>query len=86
MGTQYYDSIGQASNDYSMPDLLQMVGRAGRPGVDSKAVYVCLMMSEKLRFPHRVNFFFHTYSLFHFFQVYSHVSYSQERVLQKILV
>jgi pre-mRNA-splicing helicase BRR2 len=48
MGTQYYDAIGQASNDYSMPDLLQMVGRAGRSGVDSKAVYVCLMYFSRV--------------------------------------
>lgn len=34
MGTQYYDVTGQGTNDYSVADLLQMVGRAGRPDVD----------------------------------------------------
>lgn len=35
MGTQYYDVTGQGANDYSVADLLQMVGRAGRPDIDA---------------------------------------------------
>jgi pre-mRNA-splicing helicase BRR2 len=34
MGTQYYDVTGQGTNDYAVADLLQMMGRAGRPDVD----------------------------------------------------
>ena len=47
MGTQYYDSTGHISNDYSMADLLQMVGLAGRPGIDSKARCTLLCHSPK---------------------------------------
>ena len=34
MGTQYYDPSGSAAADYPVPDLVQMVGRASRPGLD----------------------------------------------------
>ena len=38
MGTQYYDSTGQGANDYAVTDLLQMMGRAGRPQLDDSGV------------------------------------------------
>lgn len=34
MGTQYYDGTGLGASDYPVTDLLQMLGRASRPGVD----------------------------------------------------
>jgi len=34
MGTQYYDSAGSGSGDYPVTDLIQMIGRASRPGLD----------------------------------------------------
>ena len=35
MGTQYYDASGATSGaDYSVTDLLQMMGRASRPDID----------------------------------------------------
>lgn len=34
MGTQFYDGTGQGGNDYPVTDLLQMIGRASRPGLD----------------------------------------------------
>ena len=35
MGTQYYDASGATSGaDYSVTDLLQIMGRASRPNVD----------------------------------------------------
>jgi pre-mRNA-splicing helicase BRR2 len=34
VGTQRYDATGQGAADYSVADLLQMMGRASRPGVD----------------------------------------------------
>eukprot|EP00878_Enallax_costatus_P009764 GHUV01010197.1.p1 GENE.GHUV01010197.1~~GHUV01010197.1.p1 ORF type:complete len:1043 (+),score=291.77 GHUV01010197.1:469-3129(+) len=34
MGTQYYDGSGLGASDYPVTDLLQMLGRASRPGTD----------------------------------------------------
>jgi hypothetical protein len=34
MGTQYYDGTGLGASDYPVTDLIQMLGRASRPGVD----------------------------------------------------
>jgi pre-mRNA-splicing helicase BRR2 len=35
MGTQYYDATGAtAGGDYSVTDLLQIMGRASRPDID----------------------------------------------------
>jgi pre-mRNA-splicing helicase BRR2 len=34
MGTQYYDGSGLGASDYPITDLLQMLGRASRPGID----------------------------------------------------
>lgn len=43
MGTQYYDGTGLGASDYPVTDLLQMLGRASRPGVDEvgKCVLMC---------------------------------------------
>ncbi|GFR50198.1 hypothetical protein Agub_g12366 [Astrephomene gubernaculifera] len=42
-GTQYYDGSGLGASDYPITDLLQMIGRASRPMVDScgKVVLMC---------------------------------------------
>ncbi len=40
MGSQLYDGTGQGGNDYPVTDLLQMIGRASRPGVDDVGRYV----------------------------------------------
>lgn len=34
MGTQYYDASGSGTGDYPVTDLIQMIGRASRPGQD----------------------------------------------------
>jgi len=44
MGTQYYDVTGQGTNDYSVADVLQMVGKAGRPDVDSSGTCVVMLL------------------------------------------
>ncbi|KAG7669172.1 hypothetical protein KSW81_007332 [Nannochloris sp. 'desiccata'] len=56
MGTQYYDITGQGTNDYSVTDLLQMVGRAGRPGTDTAAT--CVLMCHAPRKEYYKKFLF----------------------------
>jgi pre-mRNA-splicing helicase BRR2 len=56
MGTQYYDITGQGTNDYSVTDLLQMVGRAGRPGIDAAAT--CVLMCHAPRKEYYKKFLF----------------------------
>ena len=56
MGTQYYDATGHASNDYSISDLLQMVGLAGRTGIDTKAQ--CIVMCHTPRKEYYKKFLF----------------------------
>jgi len=41
MGTQYYDGSGLGASDYPVTDLLQMLGRASRPGVDEVSQGCC---------------------------------------------
>jgi pre-mRNA-splicing helicase BRR2 len=47
MGTQYYDGSGLGASDYPVTDLLQMLGRASRPGVDEvrRPLLLLLMLS-----------------------------------------
>lgn len=47
MGTQYYDSSGLGGSDYPVSDLLQMLGRASRPGRDDTGVCVLMCHSAK---------------------------------------
>ena len=56
MGTQYHDSMGQMANDYSMSDLLRMVGMAGRAGIDAKAS--CTLMCHTPRKEYYKKFLF----------------------------
>ena len=45
MGTQYYDASGATGGaDYSVTDLLQMMGRASRPDIDDVGRYstICI--------------------------------------------
>lgn len=56
MGTQYYDATGHVSNDYSIADLLQMVGLAGRTGIDTRAS--CILMCHTPRKEYYKKFLF----------------------------
>lgn len=56
MGTQYYDVTGQGTSDYSVTDVLQMVGRAGRPGLDTSAT--CVLMCHAPRKEYYKKFLF----------------------------
>lgn len=44
MGTQYYDGTGLGASDYPVTDLLQMLGRASRPGVDEVSLLLLLLL------------------------------------------
>lgn len=56
MGTQYYDVSGQGTNDYSITDLLQMMGRASRPNIDDTGV--CVLMCHGPRKEYYKKFLF----------------------------
>lgn len=45
-GTEFYDPAKKRYVDFPLTDLLQMIGRAGRPGHDDHGV-ACVMVSEE---------------------------------------
>ncbi|KAJ1721170.1 Pre-mRNA splicing, partial [Coemansia erecta] len=47
LGTERYCAREQRHVDYAVPDVLQMLGRAGRPGVDSAASAVVMCHASK---------------------------------------
>ena len=49
-GTEYYDGKTQRYVDYPITDVLQMMGRAGRPQFDDKGVAVILVQDAKKHF------------------------------------
>ena len=56
MGTQYYDAGGAGAADYPVTDLLQMMGRASRPGIDDAGV--CLLLCHAPRKEYYKKFLF----------------------------
>jgi len=57
MGTQYFDSTRAAgAADYPITDLLQMMGRACRPGVDARGVAVLLCHAPRKEYYKRFLF------------------------------
>lgn len=49
-GTEYFDGKSSRYVDYPLTDVLQMVGRAGRPGFDTEAKAVVMVQNEKKNF------------------------------------
>ena len=45
-GTEFFDPAKKRYVDFPLTDLLQMIGRAGRPGMDDHGV-ACVMVSEE---------------------------------------
>lgn len=49
-GTEYYDGKTNRYVDYPLTDVLQMIGRAGRPGFDDSGVAVVMVAQDKKSF------------------------------------
>lgn len=49
-GTEYYDGKTKRYNDMPITDVLQMMGRAGRPQFDNQGVAVILVHDIKKNF------------------------------------
>ncbi|KAJ1904578.1 Pre-mRNA splicing, partial [Coemansia sp. IMI 209127] len=47
MGAERYNGCEHRYTDYAMPDVLQMIGRASRPGVDQQGLCVLMCMASK---------------------------------------
>ena len=46
-GTEYFDGKTSRYVDYPLTDVLQMIGRAGRPGYDDQGVAVVMSTDDK---------------------------------------
>ena len=53
-GTEFFDGKTSRYVDYPITDVLQMVGRAGRPGFDTEAQAVVMVTEEKKEFYKKV--------------------------------
>ena len=49
-GTEYYDGKTNRYVDYPLTDVLQMIGRAGRPGFDDRGSAVVMVAEDKKNF------------------------------------
>jgi hypothetical protein len=54
-GGEYYDGKRLRYVDYPLTDVLQMVGRAGRPGFDTMGEAVVMVVEEKKSFYKKVS-------------------------------
>lgn len=52
-GTEYFDGKTSRYVDYPLTDVLQMIGRAGRPGFDTSGVAVVMIAEEKKNYYHK---------------------------------
>jgi len=60
-GTEYFDGKTSRYVDYPLTDVLQMIGRAGRPGYDTQARAVVMVQQQKKAFYHKVRHEFATF-------------------------
>lgn len=60
-GTEYYDAKTKRYVDFPITDILQMMGRAGRPQYDQHGKAVILVHEPKKSFYKKVKFFFFWY-------------------------
>ena len=49
-GTEYFDGKQSRYVDYPLTDVLQMIGRAGRPGFDTEGVALVMVAEAKKNF------------------------------------
>jgi activating signal cointegrator complex subunit 3 len=54
-GTEFFDGKSSRYVDYPLTDVLQMIGRAGRPGFDTSAKAVVMAMEDKVNFYMKVS-------------------------------
>jgi activating signal cointegrator complex subunit 3 len=54
-GTEYFDGKTSRYVDYPLTDVLQMIGRAGRPGFDDKGIAVVMSTLDKKPFYKKVS-------------------------------
>ncbi|VFQ99826.1 unnamed protein product [Cuscuta campestris] len=82
MGTQYYDSTENAHSDYPVSDLLQMVGHASRPLVDSSGK--CVILCHAPRKDYYKKFLYEAFPVESHLQHYLHDNFNAEVVTEVI--
>ena len=55
-GTEYFDGKSSRYVDYPLTDVLQMIGRAGRPGYDDQGYAVVMSTQDKKPYYRKVRY------------------------------
>nr|XP_009758634.1 PREDICTED: U5 small nuclear ribonucleoprotein 200 kDa helicase-like [Nicotiana sylvestris] len=79
MGTQYYDGRENACSDYPVSDLLQMMGHASRPLVDSSGK--CVILCHAPRKDYYKKFLYEAFPVESHLQHYLHDNFNAEVVV-----
>ena len=82
MGTQYYDGHKNAHTDYPVTDLLQMMGRASRPLVDSSGK--CVILCHAPRKEYYKKFLYEAFPVESHLQHYLHDHLNAEIVVEEV--
>lgn len=83
MGTQYYDGHENAHTDYPITDLLQMMGRASRPLVDSSGK--CVILCHAPRKEYYKKFLYEAFPVESHLHHYLHDHLNAEIVVEEVL-